>query len=75
MAVFHTKLDKDGLLDKLKTRVVFQGDLYKPKDPQDPWNLHASFLTLKLFLAYATKNGTFPMQGGLLARIPASQDA
>ena len=62
MAVFRTKLDKDGLLDKLKTRVVFRGDLYEPKDPQDPWNPHASFLTLKLFLAFAAKNGTFPMQ-------------
>ena len=62
MAVFCTKLDKDGLLDKLKTRVVFRGDLYEPKDPQDPWNPHASFLTLRLFLAFAAKNGTFPMQ-------------
>ena len=42
---------------------MFQGDLCEPKDPQDPWYPHAqAFLTLKLFLAYTAKNGTFPMQ-------------
>ncbi len=62
MAVFQAKLDKDGLLDKLKMRVVFRGDLYQPKDPQDPWSLHASFLGLKLYLADCTREGSYPAQ-------------
>jgi hypothetical protein len=62
MELFKCKLDKDGLIDKVKCRCVFRGDLYDPKDPQDSWNPHASFLALKVFLAICAKMGIFPMQ-------------
>ena len=59
---YRCKLDKDGLIDKLKCRIVFRGDLYDPADPQDPWNPHASFLALKVFLAICARYGIFPAQ-------------
>ena len=62
MATFRTKLDMLGLLDKLKTRIVFRGDLYQPKNPQNAWNPHAQFLQLKLYLADSAKDGTHPRQ-------------
>ena len=62
MDVHRCKLDQQGLLDKLKTRVVFRGNLYDPKDAQDPWNPHADFLALKIFLADSAHRGTFPRQ-------------
>ena len=62
MEVYRCKLDKDGLVDKLKCRIVFRGDLYDPADPQDPWNPHASFLALKVFLAECARLGIFPHQ-------------
>ena len=66
MDVYRCKLDKDGLLDKLKTRIVFRGDLYNPQDPQDPWNPHASFLSLRVFLADCAARGSFPCQIDLI---------
>ena len=60
--VFRCKITKDGLIDKLKTRVVFRGDLHNPAEPMDPWNPHASFLTLKIFLANCARRGTYPRQ-------------
>ena len=42
MNVSHCELDVNGLVDKLKVRVVFQGDNCNPKNPQDSWNQHAS---------------------------------
>lgn len=62
MDVYRCKYDLHGLLDKLKTRIVFRGDLYDPKEPLDTWNPHASFLALKLFLAACAKRGIFPCQ-------------
>ena len=57
MTVFKSKLNIDGMIDKLKCRAVFRGDLYDPADPQDPWNPHASFLSLKVFLALCAMHG------------------
>ena len=62
MEVYRCKLDQDGMVDKLKCRIVFRGDLYDPADPQDSWNPHASFLALKIFLAECARLGIFPSQ-------------
>ena len=62
MATFRTKLDKDGLPDKTKTRAAFRGDLCDPKDMQDSWNPSANFNALKMFAAESAQEGTFPIQ-------------
>ena len=62
MELFKCKIDKEGMIDKLKARIVFRGDLYDPKDPQDSWNPHALFLALKVFLATCARLGMFPSQ-------------
>ena len=62
MAMFRTKSDKDGSLDKVKTRAAFRGDLCDPKDAQDPWNPSADFNALKMFAAESAWEGTFPRQ-------------
>ena len=62
MAMFRTKLDKDGLLDKIKTRAVFRGDLCDPKDVQDSCDHLADCDTLKMFAAESAWDGTFPRQ-------------
>ena len=66
MDLFKCKLDKDGMIDKLKVRAVFRGDLYDPTDPQDSWNPHASFLALKVFLACCARLNIFPAQTDFL---------
>ena len=62
MDVYRCKYDLHGLLDKLKTRVVFRGDLYDPEEPLDPWNPHASFFALKMFMLNCARLGIFPCQ-------------
>ena len=62
MEVYRCKLDQNGMVDKLKCRIVFRGDLYQPAEPQDSWNPHASFLALKVFLALNTYFGIYPVQ-------------
>ena len=62
MEVHRAKIDKDGLLDKLKCGVVFRGDLCDPADDMDTWNPHASFLALKIFLAFCAKYDIYPRQ-------------
>ena len=62
MSVFKAKLNIDGMIDKLKCSVVFRGDLYDPKDPQDSWNPHTSFLSLKVFIALCTMHKMTPCQ-------------
>jgi hypothetical protein len=50
MDLYKCKIAKDGNIDKLKCRIVYRGDLIsQPED--DTWNPHASFQTLKIFLA------------------------
>jgi hypothetical protein len=66
MAVFKTKLDKDGMLDKLKARCVFRGDLYNPRYPLDSWNPHANFQALFIFLALCARYKMFPCQIDLI---------
>jgi hypothetical protein len=44
--VYKCKLDKHGMIEKLKCRILFCGDLYEPQNPLDSCNLHASWLSL-----------------------------
>ena len=53
MDVYKAKIDINGNIDKLKVRMVFRGDLDKEDRGVDPWYPHASFLSLKFFLALA----------------------
>jgi hypothetical protein len=62
MEIFKCKLDMYGMLDKLKSRIVFRGDLYTPSCDMDSWNPHASWLSLKIFLAMCAYFGIFPSQ-------------
>jgi hypothetical protein len=62
MEVFKCKLDKFGMVDKLKCRVVFRGDLYNPKEPMDSWNPHATWISLRLYLALCARFHIFPAQ-------------
>ena len=58
----HCELNMNSLVDKLKVRVVFWGDLYNPMNPQDLWNPHASFTDLKMFMANCTRQRMYPKQ-------------
>jgi Reverse transcriptase (RNA-dependent DNA polymerase) len=60
--IFKCKLDQNGMIDKLKCRVVFRGDLYDPQDPMDSWNPHATWPSLRLFLALCARYRIFPSQ-------------
>jgi Reverse transcriptase (RNA-dependent DNA polymerase) len=62
MEVFKTKLDKDGLVDKLKARIVFRGDLYHPMTDMDSWNPHTSWVALMIYLAICARYGIYPSQ-------------
>ena len=55
MEVYKCKLDQDGLIDKLKCRIVFRGDLYTPNTPEDSWNPFASYMALRVFLALCAR--------------------
>jgi hypothetical protein len=60
--LFKCKLNKHGMVDKLKCRIVFRGDLYDPQDPLDSWNPHASWFSLRMFCAMCAKYNIFPSQ-------------
>ena len=60
--VLKAKLDMFGLLEKLKARAVFRGDLYVPDGIIDSWNPHATWVVLKVFLAMCARKGIFPFQ-------------
>ena len=62
MDIYKCKLDKDGMIDKLKVRIVFRGDLYDPLIPEDSWNPFASYQSLRFFLALCAKFNIFPSQ-------------
>jgi hypothetical protein len=52
MEIFKVKINSDGSLDKLKTRIVVRGDLQNGVT-EDKWSPTASFRSLKMFLAHA----------------------
>ena len=60
--VFRAKLDKRGMIDKLKARVCFRGDLYTPTTDIDSYNPHADWLSLRIFLAVSAFYGIIPEQ-------------
>jgi Reverse transcriptase (RNA-dependent DNA polymerase) len=62
MEVFKCKLDKDGLVDKLKAHIVFRGDLYRPTTDMDSWNPHASWVALMIYLAICARYDIYPSQ-------------
>ena len=62
MDLYKCKLDKDGMIDKLKCRMVFRGDLYDPLQPEDSWNPFASYQALRLYLALCARYKMFPAQ-------------
>ena len=50
---FRTKLDPDGLIDKLKSRIALRGDMMRDDvDMPDTWCPIAGFRALKIFLAF-----------------------
>ena len=53
MEIFKVKINSDGSLDKLKTRIVVRGDLQNGVT-EDKWSPTASFRSLKMFLAHAS---------------------
>ena len=64
--VHRCKISQDGTIEKLKSRVVFRGDLYEPEEKMDTWNPHASFLSLKVFLATCARFKVRPVQTDFL---------
>jgi hypothetical protein len=54
MEIFKVKIQSDGSLDKLKTRMVVRGDLQDKSISEDKWSPTASFRSLKMFLAHAS---------------------
>ena len=62
------KLNKDGKLDKLKTRLCVRGDIQKKKCPdmEDSHSPAAAFRMLKLFLAHAASKKARVYQGDVI---------
>jgi transposase InsO family protein len=55
METFKVKVKSDGALDKLKCRLVVRGDLQDKNITEDKWSPTASFRSLKMFLAHASR--------------------
>ena len=55
--VYKAKLNADGSLNKLKTRIVVRGDLQKLRPGENTWSPTASMRLLKTFVASATQEG------------------
>ena len=55
--VFKTKINADGSLNKLKTRIVVRGDLQKLRPGENTWSPTASMRLLKTFVASAAQQG------------------
>ncbi len=55
METFKVKIRSGGTLDKLKTRLVVRGDLQSKSLDEDTWSPTASFRSLKMFLAHASR--------------------
>jgi hypothetical protein len=55
MEIFKVKINSNGTLDKLKTRIVVHGDLQGKSTTEDKWSPTASFRSSKMFLAHACR--------------------
>ena len=62
MEVCKCKIEKFGLIDKLKCRIVFRGDLHKNAVEKDSWNPHATWASLFVYLGFCAKYMMFPAQ-------------
>ncbi len=60
--VFKAKPKSNGQLEKLKARCCARGDLEKHQDQDDNWSSCVSHLTVRTFIAYATKFKRNPKQ-------------
>ena len=56
MDVYKAKIQSDGILDKLKLRILFRGVLKNKEMVGDTWSPTASMRTLKYSLADAAKH-------------------
>ena len=56
MDVYKAKVQSDGILDKLKLRIVVRGYMHNKEMVGDTWSPTASMRTLKYFLADAAKH-------------------
>ena len=56
MGVHKEKNQSDGILDKLKLKIVVRGDLQDTESVGDTWSPTASMRTLKYFLADVIKH-------------------
>ena len=54
--VYKVKIQSDGILDKLKMRIVIRGYLYNKELTEDNWSPTAYTSTLKYFLADETEH-------------------
>jgi hypothetical protein len=55
METFKVKVKSNGSLDKLKAWLVVRGDLQDKNITEDKWSPTASFRSLKMFLAHASR--------------------
>ena len=65
--VFKTKINADGSLNKLKTRIVVRGDLQKLRPGENAWSPTASMRLLKTFVASAAQEGKEIKQADFIA--------
>ena len=56
MDVYKSKIQYDGILDKLNPIIIVRGDLHNKELFGDNWSPTASMRNLKYFLAVATKH-------------------
>ena len=75
MAVFRAKLDKDGLLDKLKTRVVFRGGSLRTQGPTRSMESTCEFPDPQAFPCLRRQEWYLSNASGLSTCIPTSQNA
>ena len=62
MDIYRCKLDGEGMIEKLKARIVFRGDLHESLVLEDSWNPFASYQSLRFFLALCAKYNITPSQ-------------
>ena len=56
MDVYKAKIQSDGILDKLKLRILVRGDLQNKEMVEDNWSPTASMRTFNYFLADVAKH-------------------
>ena len=66
MDFYKTKIQSDGILDKLKLRIVVRGDFHNKEMIRDTWSQTASPRTIKYFLANDSNNKSIVHQLDLI---------